>query len=129
MYYSREPAFGPLAGHSSKRFRIFPPSAANLGAALVHPPPLSVSPCGATAQDVAGPQRHRGGTFSLLRSALPTHEGASPYPRQAAELRERGYVVDLHAGEALYLPARWLHEVASSSAEGDDGHMAVNFCG
>ena len=110
-----------LAG--SKRFRIYPPDSANLGAALLHPPAHSISPSGMTTQER---MPTAGGTFSLLRSALPTHGAHTPYPQQAAELRSRGYVVDLQVGEALYLPGRWLHEVSSASGEGE-GHMAVNF--
>ena len=45
---------------------------------------------------------------------------------EAAALRARGFVVDLEAGEALYLPARWLHEVESTSTEGG-GHVSVNY--
>lgn len=35
--------------------------------------------------------------------------------------------VTLHAGEALFLPASWFHEVTSSSGGGEVAHTAVNY--
>ena len=57
-----------------------------------------------------------------IRSDLPVD--LAPFPDDVAELYRMGYEVRLNAGEALYLPGSWFHEVQS---EGEEGHMAVNF--
>ena len=60
-------------------------------------------------------------------AALPADSSTSDFPglRKAAT----PYVVELSAGEMLYLPASWWHEVTSTSAGGakDDVHMAFNY--
>ncbi|KAG8986107.1 hypothetical protein FRB90_004213, partial [Tulasnella sp. 427] len=37
------------------------------------------------------------------------------------------FVVNLNAGEMLYLPASWWHEVTSTSSSESDVHMAFNY--
>jgi len=41
--------------------------------------------------------------------------------------RAVGEIVTLHAGEMLYLPAGWFHEVTSKNSDGSHGHMAFNY--
>ena len=36
-------------------------------------------------------------------------------------------MVELNAGDMLYLPAGWFHEVLSETTRGNDGHMAFNY--
>lgn len=57
---------------------------------------------------------------------------AESTPTDFADLAKAGepFIVELAAGEALYLPASWWHEVTSSSASDDgeaDVHMAFNY--
>lgn len=58
---------------------------------------------------------------------LPADVSADDFP----DLRktQAPFVVELNAGEMLYLPASWWHEVTSSSGKGDDEavHMAFNY--
>ena len=62
-------------------------------------------------------------------AALPPNFSTSEFPK----LRKASapYVVELSAGEMLYLPASWWHEVTSTSADdakqGGDVHMAFNY--
>jgi hypothetical protein len=98
-----------------KRFRVYPPF--EVAHAHAHPPVSAVSAAGVTTQEP-----RMGASYSLLRTTDP---GVSPYPREAAALRARGHVVEVETGEALYLPARWLHEV--DSADDGGGHVSVNY--
>ena len=110
----------------SKRFRIYPPSEVANG--RFHPPISRITPSGRVQYQTGAPgdTEHRdlfSAGYSLLRTTEPE---STPFPKEAAALRARGFVVDLEAGEALYLPARWLHEVESTSTEGG-GHVSVNY--
>lgn len=62
-------------------------------------------------------------------AALPTDFSPSEVPRLRKATAP--YVVELSAGEMLYLPASWWHEVTSTSSgdakAGGDLHMAFNY--
>ncbi|EJF58902.1 Clavaminate synthase-like protein [Dichomitus squalens LYAD-421 SS1] len=67
-------------------------------------------------------------------AAIPPDFSASTFP--ALQKAAAPYVVELSAGEMLYLPASWWHEVTSTSAppsaghghnSGADVHMAFNY--
>lgn len=70
----------------------------------------------------------------LSFSQIPTQElhahlGLTS-PKQKSEALARAgtpYIVDLKAGDMLYLPTSWFHEVTSFSDEGDDVHIALNY--
>lgn len=101
-----------VLARGSKRLRIFPPSEAR----VLRPelPPTYVSASGLTT--FAAPSADRGtGVFSelVLTSPVPGASAVGPYPEQAARARRQGYEVQLRAGQALYLPAFWWHEVES----------------
>lgn len=55
----------------------------------------------------------------------PSSSDAATYPN--LQKTPQPYVVNLKAGEMLYLPASWWHEVTSTSAGDDDVHMAFNY--
>lgn len=59
-------------------------------------------------------------SFSRVDPARPQNELAREFP---AFLRTTELVVEIHAGEMLYLPAGWFHEVVSSGGQ----HMAFNY--
>jgi ribosomal protein L16 Arg81 hydroxylase len=64
---------------------------------------------------------------SRVDTALSSKELAEKFPKYL-EAKQRGaeLSVTLNAGEMLYLPAGWFHEVRSVGAP-PEGHMAVNF--
>lgn len=78
-------------------------------------------------------------SFSRIPTALVhKHLGlpTTAVPPQGASVKDfpnfkkatKPFVVELSAGEMLYLPASWWHEVTSSSAaDGDAVHMAFNY--
>lgn len=65
--------------------------------------------------------------FSLVDTSLSPEELMVQFPL-FLEARKRGaeMVVTLHAGEMLYLPAGWFHEVISVGSP-PLGHMAMNY--
>lgn len=71
---------------------------------------------------------------ALLHNHLGIPTTAIPPPKVSIEdfpglkRATMPYVVELNAGEMLYLPASWWHEVTStSSTDGDGIHMAFNY--
>ncbi|KAJ3024073.1 DnaJ sub C member 7 [Thoreauomyces humboldtii] len=63
-------------------------------------------------------------SFSRIPTSVLTANEPSPeFPLLAKATR---CTFTLNAGDALYLPAGWFHEVSSSNAEGDKPHMALN---
>lgn len=67
--------------------------------------------------------------LQLPTTAVPPAADVSPDDFPALKNTSAPYVVELNAGEMLYLPASWWHEVTSSSAgDGEDAvHMAFNY--
>ncbi|CAL1697477.1 unnamed protein product [Somion occarium] len=55
----------------------------------------------------------------------PTETSLSDFPNFTKA--STPYIVELNAGEMLYLPASWWHEVTSSSGNGNGIHMAFNY--
>ncbi|GJE92988.1 cupin-like domain-containing protein [Phanerochaete sordida] len=65
--------------------------------------------------------------LGLPTTAVPP-EGASLKSFPNFKKATKPFVVELSAGEMLYLPASWWHEVTSSAAaDGDAVHMAFNY--
>lgn len=77
--------------------------------------------------------------FSRVDTSLPLEQLRAPFPLYAEAL-ERGAAVEveLRAGQMLYIPAGWFHEVRSRSAPADPscadyyepgrgGHLALNY--
>ncbi|KAH9926622.1 Clavaminate synthase-like protein [Epithele typhae] len=58
-------------------------------------------------------------------AALPPDFDASAF--KSLEKATAPYVVELSAGEMLYLPASWWHEVTSTSSSEGEVHMAFNY--
>lgn len=67
--------------------------------------------------------------LQLSTTAAPPVAEVSPDDFPDLKNTSTPYVVELSAGEMLYLPASWWHEVTSSSAgDGEDAvHMAFNY--
>eukprot|EP00048_Salpingoeca_helianthica_P023096 m.22214 g.22214 ORF g.22214 m.22214 type:complete len:566 (+) comp8266_c0_seq2:131-1828(+) len=63
-------------------------------------------------------------SFSKINTALPAREIARSFPRFA---KARSIDVDVRAGEMLFLPSGWFHEVTSFSEPGKQLHMAFNY--
>ena len=65
--------------------------------------------------------------FRSTTATLPPDFSASDFP--GLHKATAPYVVELSAGEMLYLPASWWHEVTSTSTGGGAGnvHMAFNY--
>lgn len=72
-------------------------------------PPAPAEPLGFSAVDLSLPER-------TLRARFPRFPG----PSAALE-------VTLSAGQALYLPAGWFHEVTSTGDDKTGLHMALNY--
>lgn len=107
-----------------KQFRLFPPSYAR----RLRPtrPVTYVSPSGEIG--AFGSPRPVGMFSEFVRTDL--EEG--PMAEHAHDVREHAYTVELVAGEALYLPRGWWHEVisdggAETEGEQEDAHLAVSF--
>ena len=62
--------------------------------------------------------------FSQVDLSLPAAELRQRWPKAAAATMTE---VTIEAGEMLWLPAGWFHEVTSMSVEGEAGHMAFNY--
>lgn len=58
-------------------------------------------------------------------AVAPTNISASDFPNLKKTCKP--FVVHLKAGEMLYLPASWWHEVTSTSTTDSDIHMAFNY--
>ncbi|THW26261.1 Clavaminate synthase-like protein [Aureobasidium pullulans] len=61
---------------------------------------------------------------------LHSHLGLTSPQKTSDALEKAGkpYIVDLKAGDMLYLPTSWFHEVTSFSDESDDNlHIALNY--
>ena len=65
-------------------------------------------------------------SFSRVDTALPETELAQLFPR-FVEARRRRLEVSLQAGEMLFIPAGWFHEVRSQAEKADGTHMALNY--
>jgi Cupin-like domain len=63
--------------------------------------------------------------FSQVNTSMPEEDLRARFPKYV-DARSRRIEVTLKAGEMLYLPAGWFHEVRSS-AETGSGHMALNY--
>ena len=65
--------------------------------------------------------------FSRVDTSLPYDILIKEYPKYV-DVISRGVTrtVELHAGEMLYIPAGWFHEV-KSIGEAPYGHMAFNY--
>lgn len=63
-------------------------------------------------------ERERGG----VKAGDPAHFSSLP----SSDAVEGGFEVDLVAGEMLFLPCGWFHEVTSLST-GQEGHLAFNY--
>eukprot|EP00053_Salpingoeca_punica_P016246 m.152269 g.152269 ORF g.152269 m.152269 type:complete len:232 (+) comp16916_c0_seq2:219-914(+) len=65
-------------------------------------------------------------SFSRVPTSQPAEELQKTFPDFA---RATSTQVDVHAGEMLYLPAGWFHEVhsAGTAASGPPTHMAFNY--
>jgi mannose-6-phosphate isomerase-like protein (cupin superfamily) len=61
--------------------------------------------------------------FSQVDSSLPLSELKKKFPLFPAA-QERSVTVTIKAGQMLYIPCGWFHEVRS---KGNDGHMALNY--
>lgn len=66
-------------------------------------------------------------SISLVETSLPPKELKERFPKFAeAQARGAAMTVTLNAGQMLYLPAGWFHEVRSVGAP-PLGHMAMNY--
>ncbi|KAI5198904.1 Clavaminate synthase-like protein [Aureobasidium subglaciale] len=83
----------------------------------------------ANAQGEDGPSEPL--SFSQISTQeLHSHLGLTSPQQNSAALEKAGkpYIVDLKAGDMLYLPTSWFHEVTSFSDESDDNiHIALNY--
>ena len=68
-------------------------------------------------------------SVQTLHRHLGLVENEGDKKETSAELEVAGapYVTHLAAGEMLYLPASWWHEVSSQSSTAGDVHMALNY--
>jgi hypothetical protein len=85
----------------------------------------------AAAHDGAHPGAHHGApppSFSKspdLAREIAAREGEKRFPLLA---QSRMLELELHAGQMLYLPAGWFHEVSSDGGGAGDGlHCALNY--
>jgi len=106
-----------------KRIRLWPPSKSPL--AVPSTAFSSISPAGRI--DFS----HEGSVSDALQSLVlksARNPGENMALRsEAIMLFEAAYTLELDAGQAVYIPGRWLHEVESFEADGLKGHAAVNF--
>ena len=75
--------------------------------------------------DAAIPEKPAPGSFSQIDTKLPKKQLDASFPRFAEAVK---LTCEVRAGQMLYLPAGWFHEVTSFS-DGKDAshHMALNF--
>ena len=110
-----------------KKITLWPPS--EIEAARVSFAVKQINPSGLV--EFYNPSDARGSNSLqslFLRTDGATHEQQGlPLRAEAAAFRARGVTVEIKGGEALYIPARWFHEVESSEETGTTGHMAVNY--
>lgn len=64
--------------------------------------------------------------FSRVDTSLSDDMLASQFPLYL-EARSRRIEVTVEAGEMLFIPAGWFHEVQSSNSDLSNGHMAFNY--
>ena len=65
-------------------------------------------------------------SFSRVDTSLSEEELKKLFPR-FLDARKRRLEVDLQAGEMLYIPAGWFHEVRSRADGTDGAHIALNY--
>ena len=85
---------------------------------------VEAPPAGAKGATAGGGAKGLPDNFSEADLSLPTEELHRRYPllREATMLE-----CTVRAGQMLYLPAGWFHEVTSFSTGGDEPHMAFNY--
>lgn len=62
-------------------------------------------------------------SFSQVNTSLPNKELLAKFPK-FPEAQKKSITVTVKAGQMLYIPCGWFHEVHS---KGEDGHMAFNY--
>ena len=76
-------------------------------------------------QDAAITEKPAPGSFSQIDTKLPQPQLDSAFPGFATAVK---LSCEVRAGQMLYLPAGWFHEVTSySDARDSSAHMALNF--